>query len=195
MKRSVVNGISLVAAAVAMCSLGIIISAASQPQAMNSNQGGKMMMSSMDNKFMMMAAQGGMAEVAMARLAVDHASSDDVKRYAERMIEDHTKAGEELMQLASTKGVALPTAPDAKHQAMLTKMGTLSGAAFDREYVKNAGVKDHEKMEKLFMDESGKGKDADAKAFAAKTLPTVQMHLSMARDMMNSMMGGSKMKM
>ncbi len=164
----------------------------SQNGNMNSNMGGSMMLSSMDKKFAMTAAQGGMAEVAMARVALERASSDDVKQYAQKMIDDHTKANEELMQLASSKGLSLPTAPDAKHEAMMQKMMKLSGANFDREYVKMAGVKDHENMAKLFMDEQMKGKDADIKGFASKTLPTVQMHLSMARDMMSKMMGMMK---
>ena len=162
---------------------------------MNSNmgmrQGGNMsmMLSSGDRKFAMMAAMGGMAEVEMARLALTKASSESVKEYAQKMIDDHTKANEELMQIATSKGITLPTAPDPKMQAMMMKMERLSGAEFDREYIKNAGNKAHMDMEKLFRNESMKGKDADLRAFAAKTLPIVQMHLQMARDMHNQMMG------
>ena len=159
---------------------------------MNGGGSGMMMLSSGDRKFMMTAAQGGMAEVEMARVALERASSEEVKAYAQRMIDDHTKANEELMGIAQAKGVTLPAGPDAKHMAMLTKMRALSGAAFDREYVMMAGRKDHEKMEKLFRDESTKGKDADVKAFAAKTLPVVREHLSMAR-MLNDKMMGMKM--
>lgn len=151
-----------------------------------------MMLSSMDKKFMMEAAMGGKAEVAMAKLALEKSSSDSVKQYAQKMIDDHTKAGEELMEVASMKGITLPMEPDAKHMALMAKMQQMSGAEFDSMYIKMAGVKDHEKMEKLFMSESSKGKDADAKGFAAKTLPTVQMHLSMARQMMTSMMSAKK---
>lgn len=156
----------------------------------NTSQG--MMLSSMDKKFMMDAAMGGKAEVAMARLALERSSSDAVKQYAQQMIDDHTKAGDELAQVASMKGISLPMEPDAGHKAALAKMQQLSGAAFDSEYIKMAGVKDHEKMEKLFMSESRKGKDADAKGFAAKTLPTVQAHLRMAREMTTTMMSGKK---
>lgn len=184
---------------IALCAvigLGLLLAglAPAQEQNMNSNMSGMKhdMMKSADMKFMTTAAQGGMAEVAMARYAVDHAASDAVKQYAQHMIDDHTKANDELMQVATTKGVTLPTAPDAKHQALMDKLMKLSGADFDREYIKNAGVKDHEKMEKLFMDESSKGQDADAKAFAAKTLPAVQMHLSMARDMTTNLMNMKK---
>ncbi len=153
-----------------------------------------MMMNSMDKKFAMMAAMGGMAEVEMARLALSKASSDSVKQFAQKMIDDHTKANEELMGIATSKGITLPTAPDAKMQAMMMKMEKLSGAEFDRQYIMMAGNKDHMKMEKLFKDENLKGKDADLKAFAAKTLPVVQMHLQMARDLHNGMSGMKNMK-
>jgi putative membrane protein len=152
-------------------------------------------LSSMDKKFAMTAAMGGMAEVEMARLALTKASSDAVKQYAQKMIDDHTAANDELMQIASTKNLTLPTAPDAKHRAMMAKMEKLSGAAFDHEYVMTAGHKDHQKMEKLFRDESTRGRDADLKAFAAKTLPVVQQHLQMARDLHDKMMPGMKRSM
>lgn len=167
--------------------MGMMSSAAAQDNmGMNS---GMAKMSSMDQKFMMMAAKGGMAEVEMARLALQKSTNDAVKQYAQKMIDDHTMAGDELKQLASTKGVTLPMQPDAKQMAMMAKMQKLSGAEFDMMYVKEMGVKAHQDMEKLFMKESMSGKDMDAKAWAAKILPTVQMHLQMARDMMTSMKG------
>jgi putative membrane protein len=178
---------------------GLLLPARAGQQNMNGNTNSNMggmnsnmktdMSKSPDMKFMTAAAQGGMAEVAMARTALERASSDSVKQYAQKMIDDHTAANAELMGIASAKGVTLPGAPDTKHQMMMDKMSKLSGMEFDMEYVKNAGVKDHEAMEKLFMGESMKGKDADARAFAAKTLPAVRMHLSMAREMMMSMKG------
>ena len=146
-------------------------------------------MSSADKKFMMTAAMGGMAEVEMARLALQKSGSESVKQHAQKMIDDHTAANNELMQVASMKGVTLPTQPDAKQMAMMAKMQKLSGMEFDMMHVKEAGVKAHQDMEKLFMKESMSGKDMDAKAFAAKTLPAVRMHLQMAREMMASMKG------
>ena len=144
-------------------------------------------LSSSDQKFMMEAAMGGMEEVELGRLAATRGSSDAVKQFAQRMVDDHSKANEELMGIASTKGVTLPTALDDKHKADVAKMSQLSGAEFDRAYVKEAGVKDHNKAAKLFQGEADKGKDADVKAFAAKTLPTVQEHLRMAQDLDNGM--------
>ncbi|MCA1818087.1 MAG: DUF4142 domain-containing protein [Acidobacteria bacterium] len=152
---------------------------------MNSNSGA----TSADAKFMTTAAAGGLAEVAAARVALERASSDQVKQYAQKMIDDHTANNAELQQLAASKGVALPNAPDPKHQAELDKLSKLSGAQFDAEYVRNSGVKDHAAMEKLMTKESGGGRDADAKAFAAKTLPAVQQHLQMARDLAAGMKG------
>lgn len=149
----------------------------------NTGAGAGQMLSSMDRKFMMQAASGGMAEVALARLATERAASDAVKQYAQHMIDDHTRANDELMQLAASKGVTLPTTPDAKHQAMLAKMQALSGAAFDREYIRSAGIKAHMQMQKLFQKESTGGRDADTKAWAARTLPAVQDHLRMAQSM------------
>lgn len=149
-------------------------------------------LSSSDQKFMMEAAMGGLEEVELGKLAATRASSDAVKQFAQRMVDDHSKANEELMQIASTKGVTLPTALDDKHRADVSKMGQLSGADFDRAYVKEAGVKDHNKAVKLFQSEADKGKDAEVKAFAAKTLPTIQEHQRMAQELDNSMRGAKK---
>jgi putative membrane protein len=155
----------------------------------NANHG--MTAKSSDAKFMMTAAAGGMAEVETARLAQERAASDAVKQYAQRMIDDHTRANQELMQIASTKGITLPTGPDAKHMALMERLRSLSGADFDRMYIKEAGVKDHQNMEKLFRNEAAKGKDADVMGFASRTLPAVQEHLRMAREMSGTMTGGS----
>jgi putative membrane protein len=107
------------------------------------------------------------------------------------MIDDHTRANAELMQVASQKGVQLPAGPDAKHMALMERMRNLSGAEFDRMYIKEAGINDHAKMEKLFMKESRSGRDTDARGFASKTLPAVQMHLRMAREMSGTTMAGT----
>jgi putative membrane protein len=180
------------AAVAALMCVGVRTSAVAQDTNSQTGSGmnrDMMKMSSADKKFMMTAAMGGMAEVEMARLALQKSGSDAVKQYAQKMIDDHTAANNELMQVASTKGVTLPAQPDAKHMAMMAKMQKLSGTEFDMMYVKEAGVKAHQDMEKLFMKESMSGKDMDAKAFAAKTLPAVRMHLQMARDMIASMKG------
>jgi putative membrane protein len=135
---------------------------------------------SADTKFAMTAAQDGMTEVELGRLAVQKGTSDGVKQFGQRMIDDHTNANQQLMQLASSKGMTLPTTLDAKHQAMVTKFQGMSGAAFDRAYAKQM-VQDHRKAVGLFQKEADRGMDADLKAFASQTLPTLQGHLSMAQ--------------
>lgn len=135
-----------------------------------------------DRRFMTEAAQGGMAEVELGRIAAERASNEEVKRFGQRMVDDHTKANQELMQLAQSKGVALPTEMDSSHRSMRDRLGKLSGAEFDREYMRGQ-VKDHEKTVALFEREAQQGKDAEAKAWAEKTLPTLREHLQQARDL------------
>jgi putative membrane protein len=136
--------------------------------------------SNADMKFAMTAAQDGMTEVELGRLAVQKGMSDAVKQFGQRMIDDHTNANQQLMQLASSKGMTLPTTLDAKHAAMVAKFQRLSGAEFDRAYAKQM-VQDHRKAVNLFQKEADRGMDADLKAFASQTLPTLQGHLSMAQ--------------
>jgi putative membrane protein len=131
-----------------------------------------------DAKFAMTAAMGGMEEVEMGRLAAQKGASDEVRQFGQRMVDDHSKANADLMQVASSKGWALPAALDAKHQADMQKMSALSGEAFDRAYVKMM-VKDHKKDVGEFQKESMRGADADVKSFATRTLPTLQEHLQM----------------
>jgi putative membrane protein len=143
-------------------------------------QTGMANMSSQDRNFLMDAAMGGMMEVELGGLATQKGASDAVKQFGQRMVDDHGKANQELMSLASTKGVTLPTELDEKHRAHVTKLSNLSGAEFDREYSKMM-LSDHNKDVSAFEKESTKGADADLKAFATKTLPTLQEHLQMAR--------------
>jgi putative membrane protein len=133
---------------------------------------------SADTKFATAAAMGGMEEVEMGRLAAQKGASDEVRQFGQRMVDDHSKANQELMQIASSKGMTLPTALDPKHQADMQKMSALSGEAFDKEYVKMM-VKDHKKDVGEFQKESTRGTDADIKGFATRTLPTLQEHLQM----------------
>jgi putative membrane protein len=131
-----------------------------------------------DSKFVMNAAMGGMAEVEMGRLAAQKGASDEVRQFGQRMVDDHSKANEELMRVASSKGMAPPTTLDAKHQAAMQKLSALSGDKFDREYVKMM-VGDHKKDVAEFQKEASRGADPDIKAFASSTLPTLQEHLQM----------------
>jgi putative membrane protein len=135
-----------------------------------------------DATFMTKAGGDGVAEVELGRLATDHASSGDVKSFAQMLVDDHSKANSELMGIASQKGVTLPSEPPPPAKATKDRLSKLSGAAFDRAYAQEM-VKDHEKAVALFSKEASSGGDPDAKAFAAKTLPTLQQHLARAREL------------
>jgi putative membrane protein len=144
-------------------------------------QHGNMKMSSADNSFVMKAAMGGMTEVEMGQIALTQASNEDVKRFAQRMVDDHGKANMELKQLAGNKGMQVPAMLDDDHKKTKDKMSKLTGAAFDREYM-SMMVKDHQKTVELFERQSKDGKDMELKSWADKTLPTLREHLQMARD-------------
>jgi putative membrane protein len=96
------------------------------------------------------------------------------------------------MQIATSKGLALPGALSTDAQSKLAKMQALTGSEFDSRYIKDAGVKDHEKAVKLFQKQATDGKDPELKAYAAKTLPTLQEHLTMAQSLAGTSSGGMK---
>jgi putative membrane protein len=143
-----------------------------------------------DESFVKNEASGGMAEVELGKLAAEKATNPDVKAFAERMVSDHGKANGELTQLATSKNITLPTAPDAKEKATHDRLAKLSGPAFDRAYM-NMMLADHKKAVAAFKRESANGKDPDVKAFAAKTLPTLQEHLTMAQTTDKAVVGTS----
>jgi len=129
----------------------------------------------------MEAAKGGMAEVELGKLAQDKASSDQVKNFGKRMVDDHSKANDELQTLAKNKNITLPSDLDPKDKALKDRLSKLSGAQFDRAYM-SAMLHDHQKDVSEFKTESSNGKDPDVKAFASKTLPTLEDHLKLAQQ-------------
>lgn len=137
--------------------------------------------SSGDRKFMEKAAQGGLAEVQLGKLAADKASSPEVKRFGQRMVDDHGKANDQLKQLATSKGVNLPSELDRSTRREMDRLTKLSGAAFDREYMQHM-VSDHKKDVSEFKSVAKRAKDADLRQFAASTLPTLEQHLSLAQE-------------
>ena len=153
-------------------------------------QAGMSAMSSQDQKFLMDAAMSGMKEVQLGRWAAQKGTSEEIKKFGQMMVDHHTKANTELMSLAASKGITLPTALDNKHQADVTKLSSRTGAEFDREFAKMM-LKDHDKAVNMFEKQSEKGADADLKAFAAKALPTLQEHLQQARALPGNQRGNS----
>jgi putative membrane protein len=132
------------------------------------------------------AAEGGMAEVELSKAAQTKAQSADVKKFAQTMITDHTKANNELKALATKMNITLPAELNSTHKSTMDKLNSLSGADFDKAYV-DAMVKDHNDAVNLFQAESDGGTTADVKAFAAKTLPTLKSHQAMITDIQGKM--------
>ena len=135
-----------------------------------------------DQKMMRDIAYANISEVAAGKLALEKSQSEDVKAYAQKMIDDHTKAQQELQTLADSKGVKLPTEPDAKHKTLAKAMSAMKGDAFDKNYLKQGGLNDHQNTHKLLTKVQSKAKDADLKAYAAKTITAVDQHLTMAQE-------------
>jgi putative membrane protein len=128
-----------------------------------------------DVAFVRKAAEGGMHEVAIAKLGQEKAEHADVKAFAAKLEKDHTQANTELTSLAESKHITL--AASGKPNAVHARLEKLSGAEFDRAFVA-AMVDDHQKDVKAFEKAASGAKDADVKAFAAKTLPTLKEHLT-----------------
>lgn len=138
-----------------------------------------------DRKFVGAANEAGAAEVRVAKLAMERASSSDVKDFASRMASDHEKAGAELDKIIASKGAAETGKVSGKDQSELDKLSRLGGPSFDREYVKSQ-LAAHQAAVALFKKESSSGGDRDLKQFSAATLPTLQDHLQMVQQLSKS---------
>jgi putative membrane protein len=163
---------------------GLAMLAASASYAQNLSKG--------DQKILTDLAQANVNEVAAGNIAVQKATSPDVKSFAQKMVDDHTKGLQEVQQVAQNKNVTLPTEPDAKHKKMADKLNGLSGAAFDKAYVTNAGVADHKAAHQLVMSAQKKATDPDVKALAAKLQPTIDQHMQAVQPLASSQAGGDK---
>jgi putative membrane protein len=130
-----------------------------------------------DTTFASKAAVGGMAEVALGKMAASKGTDSKVKDFGNMMVMDHGKANAELMSIAKAKNIVLPAGLDAEHQAKSGSLSKLSGKDFDKGYVA-VMIEGHKKTLALMQSEAANGKDTELKAFAAKTAPVVQMHLT-----------------
>jgi putative membrane protein len=139
-----------------------------------------------DTKFAVTAAADGMAEVTLGKLAVTKATNTHIKNFAQMMVTDHTKAGNELARIAQKEGITLPAAPDTTDKKKGSDLMKKSGKDFDKAYVADM-VDGHEKAVKLFTDASKDLKDSTLKAFANQTLPTLKMHLDSIKAIKASM--------
>lgn len=135
-----------------------------------------------DQTFVTKASGAGMYEVEISKLALQKASDPAIKDFAQMMVTDHTKANDELKQLATTKNLQIAPGLPKDKQATIDKMAKLDGAKFDKAYRDQVGLKDHKTDIALFEKESKNGQDADLKAWAGQTLPTLKTHLQHAQE-------------
>ena len=167
--------------AVAQSQSGTTDQGSSNMQSSSASSSSSGQLSQADKTFVKKAAEGGLAEVQLGQLAAQKGNSDRVKQFGQRMVDDHTKANDQLKSVAQQKGVQLPTDLDAKDKALKDKLSNLSGDQFDHMYMQHM-VQDHKKDVAEFQKEANSGKDQDVKNFAQQTLPTLQDHLKMAQQ-------------
>lgn len=136
-----------------------------------------------DRKFIESAAGDGMFEVQAAQLGSSKATDPQIKSFASKLVDDHQKANNELVQLANSKKVELAAAPPRGKRGEIEKLGKLSGAEFDQRFVREIGLKAHQDDIKKFEKASKDVKDPELKAWIDKTLPSLREHLAMAQKL------------
>src|ERR1041385_8239220 len=165
------------AAIVSLVMAGGVLIAAERDANTQENRG---QFSARDFRFVKEAARGGMTEVKLGEMAKQKGSSQSVRDFGQRMVTDHTKANNELKQIASNKGAVIPTEMSHRENSQIERFEKLSGPEFDKAFAKFM-VKDHEKDAKEFADAANDVSDPDLKAFAQKTHAVIEDHLRMAR--------------
>jgi len=135
-----------------------------------------------DQDFVRMASADGLAEVNLGRMALEQATNPEVKRFAQRLIDDHMKANQELNRTANKMGITPASTMDEKQRAMADRLMQMRGDEFDKAFVHHM-VRDHEKAIRLFENESKNGQNRDLQEFASKTVPTLREHLKLAREL------------
>ena len=139
-----------------------------------------------DARFARQAAMGGMMEVELGRIAVQKSSNDKVKEFGQRMIDDHSKIGDELKGIAAKNNFNVPSQLDERHKAIVKGYANMAGTEFDRAYMRDM-VSDHQTNIAEFQKEANNGMNADLKSWATTTLPMIQEHHRIAKEMESSL--------
>lgn len=135
-----------------------------------------------DQAFAALAFGSNIAQVQASRLAAEKTLSEDVRQYAQEMVKDHTAANEELMGLAKSSKLDLPTAPYADYKAALQNMNMVTGPQHDRFYMENFGVRIHENMLEAYEREVREGRHPELQRYAERRIPTLRQHLERAQQ-------------
>lgn len=139
-------------------------------------------LSDRDERMVKQIAESHLAEINVGKIAQDKASSEEVKSFAKKMVDDHTKALDELKQMVQAKEVTLPTEPNRQQMAQQKKIEGMSGAKFDREYMQQAGDRAHKETHRLLQRAASRAEDSDLKNYASKAIGTVESHQQMAKE-------------
>lgn len=170
------------AAAVALLAAGSAFAQGSKAQEKSSSaQSAGQKESKADAKRMREMAQANLAEIEAGKLAAEKAQSEDVKKFAQKMVDDHSKMLEDLKKVAEAKNVELPSAPDSRHQKLMKRLQAASGEKFDQEYMQ-AMVKDHRDAAKLTQRTAKSAKDPELQSAAKQAHTQIQEHQKMAQQ-------------
>jgi putative membrane protein len=135
-----------------------------------------------DKAFVAKALQGGLTEVQLGQLTLQKSQNQQVKEFAQKMVDDHTRLGEQMKPVAQQLGVKVPDEPSKKDRQLIEKMQSLSGSAYDQAYVKDM-VKDHKQDLSEFQAEASNGQDPNVKDAAAQGSKVIAQHLQMAQQL------------
>ncbi len=168
------------------CSSNSGNSTATAPEPNATGSANRAKLSSAEGDFVQRAAMDSRAEVELGNVAQQNASSDAVKQFGQRMVQDHSKASKELERLVSKKGIALSKTVDEEQRTDAVKFSKLSGPNFDRAYMREM-VDDHKKTLEEFQHQADNAQDPDVRSFAVNSLPNLQDHLRQAQEVMSSL--------
>jgi putative membrane protein len=148
----------------------------------SASSGGGAAMSQADQKRTIDIAQSNIAEIQTGQLALSKSQNPQVRAYAQKMIDDHGMAMQELQRIVQTTGVALPGDTDLKHKAIAAELRLLTGETFDRQYMSQVGVTDHKRTHELLQETVSSAGNPALRAYAQRILPVVTRHLEQAQQ-------------
>ena len=145
-------------------------------------------LSQSEQDFMMEAAQADLAEIDMAQIALQNSGNGDVKDFANMIKSDHTSSLEDVMELMKDRNLQQPKSIPAELQRDITRMKSLTGGEFDREFI-NMAVSEHQKAVEMFRDQQSTAQNEDVKKYVEDTLPILEMHLEKAQRLQTKLFG------
>jgi putative membrane protein len=166
----------------------VLVLSSAMAVAAHADTRGRARLSDQDKMFLDEAAGGARYEVLAGRQAADRAATTDVRQVGQRMVADHTREYEELSRVAKDVGRSIPDHPDHPLQRIVDLFGQLDGSRLDCAYTPQE-FSDHENDIARFETESRHGSNAELRAFATRTLPTLRSHLEMVEKTLDAIRG------